>query len=110
METLPALFKKAMNAGIKIAYGTDIGGYSWDEPEGKDFEYMIRYGMTNMQAIQSATTVAAQLLDMEGKIGELKAGCFADIIAVKQDPLKDIKALENVQWVMKDGIVFKTAR
>jgi len=108
METLPALFKKAMNAGIKIAYGTDIGGYSWDEPEAKDFEYMVKYGMSNVQALQSATTVAAQLLDMEGKIGELKAGAFADIIAVKQDPLKDIKALENVQWVMKDGIVFKS--
>jgi len=69
---------------------------------------MVKYGMSNMQAIQSATTVAAQLLDMEGKIGELKASCFADIIAVKQDPLKDIKALENVQWVMKDGVVWKS--
>lgn len=108
METLPALFKKAMNAGIKIAYGTDIGGYSWDESEAKDFEYMVKYGMSNTQAIQSATTVAAQLLDMEGKIGELKAGSFADIIAMKQDPLKDIKALENVQWVMKDGVVWKS--
>ena len=108
METLPVLFKKAMNAGVKIAYGTDIGGYSWDEPEAKDFEYMVKYGMSNVQAIQSATTVAAQLLDMEGKIGELKTGCFADIIAVKQDPLKDIRALENVQWVMKDGMVWKS--
>jgi len=107
METLPAVFKKALNAGIKIAYGTDIGGYSWDEPQAKDFEYMVKYGMTNMQAIQTATTVAAQLLDMEGKIGEIKAGAFADIIAVKKDPLKEIKALENVQWVMKDGMVYK---
>ena len=108
METMPAVFKKAMNAGIKIAYGTDIGGYSWDEPEAKDFEYMVKYGMSSIQAIQTATTVAAQLLDMEGKIGELKAGAFADIIAVKQDPVKDIKILEQVQWVMKDGIVYKT--
>ena len=107
METLPAVFKKALNAGIKIAYGTDIGGYSWDEPQAKDSEYMVKYGMTNMQAIQTATTVAAQLLDMEGKIGEIKAGAFADIIAVKKDPLKEIKALENVQWVMKDGMVYK---
>jgi imidazolonepropionase-like amidohydrolase len=108
METMPALFKKALGAGIKIAYGTDIGGYSWDEPEAKDFEYMVKYGMSNVQAIQSATTVAAQLMDMEGKIGELKTGAFADIIAIKQDPLKDIKALENVQWVMKDGVVWKS--
>jgi imidazolonepropionase-like amidohydrolase len=110
METLPALFKKAMTAGIKIAYGTDIGGYSWDEPEAKDFEYMVKYGMGNVQAIQTATTVAAQLLDMEGKIGELKSGAFADIIAVKQDPLKDIKVLEQVQWVMKDGMVYKNLK
>jgi imidazolonepropionase-like amidohydrolase len=108
METMPALFKKALGAGIKIAYGTDIGGYSWDEPEAKDFEYMVKYGMSNVQAIQSATTVAAQLMDMEGKIGELKTGAFADIIAIKQDPLKDIKALENVQWVMKDGVMWKS--
>ncbi|HTE10145.1 MAG TPA: amidohydrolase family protein [Chitinophagaceae bacterium] len=110
METMPGVFKKAMNAGIKIAYGTDIGGYSWDEPEAKDFEYMVKYGMTNMQAIQTATSVAADLLDMEGKIGELKTGAFADIIAVKQDPLKDIKALEQVKWVMKDGVVWKTPK
>ena len=110
METMPAVFKKAMNAGIKIAYGTDIDGYSWDEPQAKDFEYMVKYGMTNMQAIQTATTVAAQLLDMEGKIGDLKTGAFADIIAVKQDPLKDIKALEQVQWVMKDGVVYKSLK
>jgi imidazolonepropionase-like amidohydrolase len=110
METMPALFKKAMNAGIKIAYGTDIGGYSWDEPQAKDFEYMVKYGMTNIQAIQTATNVAAQLLDMEGKIGELKTGAFADIIAVKQDPLKDIKVLEQVQWVMKDGVIYKTSK
>jgi imidazolonepropionase-like amidohydrolase len=110
METMPAVFKKAMNAGVKIAYGTDIGGYSWDEPQTKDFEYMVKYGMTNIQAIQTATTVAAGLLDMEGMIGELKTGAFADIIAVKQDPLKDIKTLEQVQWVMKDGVVWKTSK
>lgn len=105
MQTLPALFKKAMNAGVKIAYGTDIGGYSWDEPQAKDFSYMVQYGMSNLQALQSATTVAAQLMDMEGKIGEIKTGSFADIVAVKADPLKDIKVLEQVKWVMKDGIV-----
>jgi imidazolonepropionase-like amidohydrolase len=110
METLPAVFKKAMNAGIKIAYGTDIGGYSWDEPQAKDFEYMVRYGMTAMQAIQTATITAAQLLDMEAKIGEIKAGAFADIIAVKEDPAKDVKVLQQVQWVMKDGIVWKTTK
>lgn len=107
METMPVVFKKAMNAGIKIAYGTDIGGYSWDEPEAKDFEYMVKYGMTNLQAIQSATTVAAQLLDMEGKIGEIKPAAFADIVALKKDPLKEITALQNIQWVMRGGVVYK---
>ena len=110
METLPAVFKKAMNAGVKIAYGTDIGGYSWDEPQAKDFEYMVKYGMSATQAIQTATSVAAQLLDMEGKIGELKAGAFADIIAVKEDPTKEVKVLQHVQWVMKDGVVWKNAK
>jgi imidazolonepropionase-like amidohydrolase len=110
METFPALFKKALNAGVKIAYGTDIGGYSWDEPQAKDFEYMVKWGMTNIQAIQTATTVAAQLLDMQGKIGEIKPNAFADIIAVKNDPTKDITQLEQVQWVMKDGSVYKNLK
>ena len=110
METLPAVFKKAMQAGIKIAYGTDIGGYSWDEPEAKDFTYMVQYGMTPIQAIQTATLTAAQLLDAEGKIGELKAGAFADIIAVKGDPTKDVQLLQQVQWVMKNGQVYKSAK
>jgi imidazolonepropionase-like amidohydrolase len=110
METMPAVFKKAMDAGIKIAYGTDIGGYSWDEPQGKDFEYMVKYGMSNLQAIQTATTVAAQLMGMEGKAGELRPGAFADIIALKTDPLQDIKSLEQVKWVMKDGVVYKTVK
>jgi len=107
METMPAVFKKAFTAGIKIAYGTDIGGYSWDISEGKDFEYMVNYGMSPIQAIQTATINAAQLLDMEGKIGELKAGAFADIIALKEDPTVKIKSLQQVAWVMKEGVVYK---
>ena len=107
METLPALFRKARNAGVKIAYGTDIGGYGWDEPEAKDFEYMVKYGMTNIQAIQSATVVAAQLMELEGKAGEIKAGAFADMIALQQDPLQNIQALQHMQWVMKEGVVYK---
>ena len=107
METMPAVFKKAVTAGVKIAYGTDIGGYSWDITEGKDFEYMVNYGMSPIQAIQTATINAAQLLDMEGKIGDLKAGAFADIIAVKEDPTIKIKSLQQVAWVMKDGVLYK---
>lgn len=107
MESMPATFKKAMQAGVKIAYGTDIGGYDWNLPQAKDFEYMTKWGMTSIKAIQTATTVAAQLLEQENNIGEIKAGAFADIIAVKADPLQDIKLLQNVQWVMKEGTVYK---
>lgn len=107
MESFPSLFKKASNAGVRIAYGTDIGGYSWDEPEAKDFEYMVQWGMSPVKAIQTATLNAAQLFGQEGKIGELKAGAFADIIAIKGDPLKDIKLLQKINWVMKDGKVYK---
>lgn len=105
MQTFPALFKKALDAGVSIVYGTDIGGYSWDEPQAKDFEYMVKWGMSPAKAIQSATITGAQMLDMEGKIGVLQPNAYADIIAVKGDPLKDITILQHVQWVMKDGNV-----
>jgi imidazolonepropionase-like amidohydrolase len=109
MQTFGTAFKKALDAGVKIVYGTDIGGYSWDEPQAKDFEYMVKWGMTTAQAIQSATITGAQLLDMEGKIGVIQPNAFADIIAVKGDPLSDIKILQHVQWVMKGGKVYIAA-
>ena len=106
-ETEPELFKKAMKFGVKIAYGTDIGGYDWLEPQSKDFEYFIRYGMSPVQAIQTATINAAELLDQVGLIGEIIPNAFADIIAVKENPLVNIKSLNNVNRVMKDGILIK---
>jgi imidazolonepropionase-like amidohydrolase len=106
-ESEPALFKKAMNAGVKIAYGTDIGGYDWNLPEAKDFEFMVQYGYTPLQALQTATINAADLLG-QPVLGELKVGNLADIIAVKSDPLKNIQVLSDVKWVMKDGVVYKT--
>jgi len=106
-ESEPALFKKATAAGVKIAYGTDIGGYDWNEPQTKDLEYMIQYGYTPLQAIQTATINAAEMLG-QPLLGEIKNGSLADIIAVKSDPTANIKALNEVQWVMKDGIVYKT--
>jgi imidazolonepropionase-like amidohydrolase len=109
-ESEPALFAKAVKSGVKVAYGTDIGGYDWDQPEGKDFEYMVRYGMTPIEAIQTATINAAGLLSQQGKIGEIKPGAFADIIAVQGDPTKDVKVLEQVNWVMKDGKVCKSPK
>ena len=108
-ESEPALFKKAMKAGVKIAYGTDIGGYDWNIPESKDFEYLVQFGYTPLQAIQTATINASALLD-QPLLGELKAGNLADIIAVKNDPAKNIQALSDVQWVMKDGVVYKSSK
>jgi len=100
-------FKKAMKAGVKIAFGTDMGGIPWDEPIAQEFPRMVDLGMAPMDAIQSATSRAAALLEMDGKLGVVAPGAYADIIAVGDDPLQNIKALENVQFVMKDGKVFK---
>ena len=105
----PELFKKAMKGGVKIAYGTDIGGYDWNKPQSKDFEYMVKFGYTPLQAIQTATINAADLLN-QPKTGELKIGNLADIIAIKGDPTKNIEVLGAVQFVMKDGIVFKNIK
>jgi imidazolonepropionase-like amidohydrolase len=106
-ESIEATFKKAIKLGVKLAYGTDIGGYDWNLAEAKDFTYFVEWGLSPVQAIQTATTTAAELLGMTGKIGEIKEGSFADIIALKNDPTKDISALQNIDWVMKDGKVYK---
>ena len=106
-QSIQATFRKAIKMGVKLAYGTDIGGYDWNLPEAKDFTYFVEWGLSPEQAIQTATTTAAELLGMQGKIGEIKEGSFADIIAMKKDPTKDIRVLQNVDWVMKDGKVFK---
>ena len=100
-------FKKALKAGVKIVFGTDMGGIPWTEPIAQEFPRMVDLGMQPMDAIQSATSRAAVMLDMEGKIGVVAPGAFADIVAVSADPLSDIKALEHVHFVMKDGKVFK---
>ena len=102
-------FQKALKAGLKIAYGTDDGGFPWSEPEAQEFNYMVGLGMTPMQAIRTATTNAAEMLDMQGKLGVIAPGAYADIIAVEGDPLQDIRLLEHVFFVMKDGKVFKPA-
>ena len=106
-QTIESTFKKAIKMGVKLTYGTDIGGYDWNLPQAKDFTYFVKWGLTPIQAIQTATTTAAELLGMQGKIGEIKEGAFADIIALKKDPTKDINALQNIDWVMKDGKVYK---
>lgn len=101
-------FARALKRGVKIAFGTDAGGFAWDAiNEAKEFEYETRYGMTAMQAIQTATRNAADLLDMSDRIGTIEAGKFADIVAVPGNPLSDITAMERVAFVMKDGNVYK---
>jgi len=100
-------FNKAVKKGVKIAFGTDAGGFAWTENEAKEFSYMVRYGMTPMQAIQSATISAATLLDAANDIGSIEPGRYADIIAVKDNPLDDVTRLEHVEFVMKGGRVIK---
>ena len=100
-------FKKALKSGVKIVFGTDMGGIPWTEPIAQEFPRMVEFGMSPMDAIQSATSRASVMLDMEGKIGVIAPGAFADVIAVAGDPLQDIKVLGNVQFVMKDGQVFR---
>jgi imidazolonepropionase-like amidohydrolase len=100
-------FKKALKAGVKIAFGDDMGSMPWTEPIANEFNRMVEFGMTPMQAIQSATSRAAELLDMKGQLGAIVPGAYADIVAVSGDPLSDINALKNVGFVMKDGKVYK---
>src|SRR3954467_1667856 len=102
-------FRRAVRAGVKCAYGTDAGVYphGWN---GKQFAFMVRYGLTPMQAIQSATSSAADLLGWTDRVGAVAPGLYADLIAVDGDPLADITELERVKFVMKGGIVYKSAK
>ncbi len=98
--------RKAIGAGVKIAYGTDAGVFPHGE-NGKDFRYLVQAGMSPMRAIQAATTEAAMLIGQPDKIGCIAPGRFADVIAVNTDPLKDITALENIPFVMISGVVYR---
>lgn len=101
------VFQKAMKMGIKITFGTDVGAYEHGTSE-REFERMVEYGMTPLNAIRSATIRGSQLLRMEKQIGTIEPGKFADIIAVKGNPLEDISALKAVVFVMKAGKVEKS--
>ena len=101
-------FPKAIKKGVKIALGTDAGGFDWKVlNQAKEFEYYVQYGMTPLQAIRAGTSVPAELLGWGDKAGTIEAGKWADIVAVSGDPLKNIKELENVKFVMKGGFVYK---
>jgi imidazolonepropionase-like amidohydrolase len=99
-------FRKAVKAGVKMSFGTDAGVCPYDRSV-RQFALMVKYGMTPMQAIQAATTSAADLLGHSDVVGSIKPGRYADVIAVSGDPLQDIGVLEHVQFVMKDGKVYK---
>ncbi len=100
-------FQKALKSGVKIVFGTDMGGIPWTEPIAQEFPRMVELGMSPTDAIKSATSRPADMLDMSGQIGLIAPGAYADVIAVDGDPLRDIKVLENVHFVMKGGKVFK---
>jgi imidazolonepropionase-like amidohydrolase len=102
-----ASVEKAHKAGVKIIFGTDVGAFPWTESIAREFEYLTKDGLSPMEAIQAATSKPATMLNMDGEIGVLAPKAYADIIAVSGDPLADIKVLQNVQFVMKDGKVYK---
>jgi imidazolonepropionase-like amidohydrolase len=100
-------FQKALKAGVKIVFGTDVGGFSWSEPIAAEFSRMVALGMSPAAALRSATSVPAEMLGLAGQVGVVAPGAYADIVAVRGDPLKDVKELERVSFVMKDGQTFK---
>jgi imidazolonepropionase-like amidohydrolase len=99
-------FGKAYKKGVKIAFGTDAGVFPHGE-NGKEFGYMVEAGMPAMEAIKSATIVAAGVLGLSDKIGTIEVGKLADIVAVDENPLTNIKTMEKVSFVMKEGVVYK---
>ena len=96
-------FRRALKAGVRIAFGTDIGGFDWHINPAREFALMVKYGMTPEQALRSATVVGAELLGWSDRLGSVETGKFADLVAVQGDPLADIKRLEQVRFVMKGG-------
>jgi imidazolonepropionase-like amidohydrolase len=99
-------FTKAYAAGVPIVFGTDSGVY----PHGMNavqFRYMVKWGMTEMEAIKAATSVAARVMQWSDRVGSIQAGLYGDIVAVKGDPLSDISELENIDIVIKGGLLFK---
>jgi imidazolonepropionase-like amidohydrolase len=100
-------FRKAVQMGVKIAFGTDVGGFDWNINPAIEFPLMVKYGMTPKQAIRSATVSAAELLKMQEQIGTVEAGKLADIVALPGDPLADVGALQKIDFVMKGGKVYR---
>jgi imidazolonepropionase-like amidohydrolase len=103
-------FANCRKAGVKIVFGTDAGGFPWTQiNQAQEFEWEVKLGMSPLEAIQSATTVAAEMLGWQGKAGVVDAGAWADLVAVEGDPLTDISRLSRIDWVMKGGQVARSA-
>jgi imidazolonepropionase-like amidohydrolase len=101
-----ASFRKAHGAGVKIAFGSDVGPF----PHGLqaiEFEYLVRFGMKPIEALRASTSVASELMSWQDRVGSLEKGKFADLIAVEGNPLDDIKQLEHVKFVMKGGVIVR---
>lgn len=109
VERHKTTFQKAMQKGVKIVFGTDVGAFEHGT-SAREFELMVRYGMKPLEAIRSATSQAAELLRMEKEVGTLTSGALADLIAVEGNPLEDIQALRRVAFVMKGGLIHKLER
>jgi imidazolonepropionase-like amidohydrolase len=112
VELERAAFGEALKRGLLplISFGTDAGGFAWTENQAKELAYFVQYGMTPMQAIKSATSVAARLLDQEDSLGAVAPGRYADLVAVAGDPLSDIEEMQRVRFVMKEGTVHRSER
>jgi imidazolonepropionase-like amidohydrolase len=100
-------FRRALKAGVKIAFGTDVGGFEWTINPAQEFQYMVNYGMSPTQALRSATLSGAELMDMKDQIGSVEPGKLADLTAVAGNPLSDVRVLEKINFVMKEGVVYK---
>jgi imidazolonepropionase-like amidohydrolase len=108
VEAEKRVFQKAMAKHVKIVFGTDVGGFPWTKlNEAGEFKYYVDYGMSPLDAIRTATVTPAEMLGWSDRIGSIEPGKLADIVAVSGDPLSDITELENVRFVMREGVVYK---